>query len=213
MLKGRYLTTAQTKSNKGTIWWLFNVWKLKEITKKATLETVEVEPAHQTFGNHKIMDGSQWVCMYDSEIDYVPYKTIFNHRNMLCTTLYRSFLQWATAMSCTVLKQKWRSKISKTTTSFCSQHFISILNPLEIQSANMYIHFGFATTPFLDIPPPDFLSTRIGISSSLPWLFGVSNMPAVTGDWMTCFPEVQCEFAGRDQLHRVPNCQLVGLVR
>ena len=37
-------------------------------------------------------------------------------------------------------------------------------------------------------------------------LFGVSNMPAVTGDWMTCFPEVQCELAGG---HQLTGCQIV----
>ena len=37
-------------------------------------------------------------------------------------------------------------------------------------------------------------------------LFGVSNMPAVTGDWMTCFPEVQGEFAGGHQLR---GCRIV----
>ena len=107
--------------------------------------------------------------MYDSEIDYVPYKTIFNHRNLLCTTLYRSFLQWATAMSCTFLKQKWRSKISKTTTCFCSQNFISILNLLEKPKCQICIVYTKGLKPHHgDIPPPDFLSTRIGISSSLP---------------------------------------------
>ena len=69
----------------------------------------------------------------------------------------------------------------------------------------MYIHLGFETTPFLDIPPPDFLSRRIGMIVFAK-VFGVSNMPAVTGDWMTCFPEVQCEFAGG---HQLTGCQIV----
>lgn len=184
---------------------------------------MEVEQEHQTFGNH-IMDASQWVCTLNSEIYNAPYKTMFNHRHMLCTTLYRSFLQWATSIwhlepmehpiFCiySTSNEKEVQTYQNATTIFCFKNFTSILNPLENQSANIYIHLGFATTPCRcsssGFPLNKDWYDRLCHCHAF-WRIKHASCNRRLDDLLSWGP---VRIGGRPSVDRMPNCQLVGFV-
>ena len=157
------------------------------------------------------MDASQWVCTLNSDIYNVPYKTMFNHRHMLCTTLYRSFLQWVwnIQFSAFTSNKKEVQKYQNATNIFGFKIFTSILNPLENQSANIYIHLGFATTP---------CRCSSGFPLKKDWydrlchaFWGIKHASCNRrlDDLLSWGPGRIC---WRPSVERLPNCQLVGFV-